>query len=97
MLICSLAPPYLTDLRDHSDPSNDESTDITTRTSTLYTNIHAIWLVSPQRGIVLSKKLRQRWHRSFGQDQRVFKWNRCGNQAADFIAGSVAKYASSGV
>jgi hypothetical protein len=26
-------------------------------TSTLYTNIHAIWLVSPQRGIVLSKKL----------------------------------------
>jgi hypothetical protein len=34
---------------------------------------------------------------SFGQDLRVFKWNRCGNQAADFIAGSVAKYASSGV
>jgi hypothetical protein len=34
---------------------------------------------------------------SFGQDQQVYKWNRCGNQAADFIAGSVAKYASSGV
>jgi hypothetical protein len=31
---------------------------------------------------------------SFGQDLRVFKWNRCGNQAADFIAGSVAKYAN---
>ncbi|MGF6880311.1 hypothetical protein [Paraburkholderia sp. MM5477-R1] len=57
VLRCSMAPPYLTDRREHSDPSNDEPTDITTRTSTLYTNIHAIWLVSPQRGIVLSKKL----------------------------------------
>ncbi len=58
VLICGLAPPYLSDRRDHSDPSNDEPTDITTRTSTLYSDIHAIWLVSPQRGIVLSKKLR---------------------------------------
>jgi hypothetical protein len=33
---------------------------------------------------------------SFGQDLRVFKWNYWGNQAADFIAGSVAKHASSG-
>ncbi|MGF6695835.1 hypothetical protein OKW38_000612 [Paraburkholderia sp. MM5496-R1] len=57
VLMCSMAPPYLTDRREHSDPSDDEPTDITTRTSTLYTNIHAIWLVSPQRGIVLSKKL----------------------------------------
>jgi hypothetical protein len=57
VLMCSMAPPYLTDRRDHSDPSDDEPTDITTRTSTLYANIHAIWLVSPQRGIVLSKKL----------------------------------------
>lgn len=57
VLMCNMAPPYLTDRREHSDPSNDEPTDITTRTSTLYANIHAIWLVSPQRGIVLSKKL----------------------------------------
>ncbi|MGF6638303.1 hypothetical protein OKW39_005519 [Paraburkholderia sp. MM6662-R1] len=57
VLMCSMAPPYLSDRREHSDPSDDEPTDITTRTSTLYTNIHAIWLVSPQRGIVLSKKL----------------------------------------
>jgi hypothetical protein len=57
VLMCSMAPPYLTDRREHSDPSNDEPTDITTRTSTLYADIHAIWLVSPQRGIVLSKKL----------------------------------------
>jgi hypothetical protein len=27
----------------------------------------------------------------------VFKWSRRGHQAADLIAGSVAKYASSGV
>ncbi|MCC8402659.1 hypothetical protein LJ655_12280 [Paraburkholderia sp. MMS20-SJTN17] len=57
VLMCSMEPPYLTDRREHSDPSNDEPTDITTRTSTLYANIHAIWLVSPQRDIVLSKKL----------------------------------------
>lgn len=57
VLMCSMAPPYLTDRREHSDPTNEEPTDITTRTSTLHTNIHAIWLVSPQRGIVLSKKL----------------------------------------
>lgn len=57
VLMCSMVPPYLTDRREHSDPSNDEPTDITTRTSTLYTDIHAIWLVSPQRGIVLSKNL----------------------------------------
>jgi len=57
VLMCSLTPPYQTDRREHSDPSNDEPTDITTRTSTLYANLHSIWLVSPQRGIVLSKKL----------------------------------------
>ncbi|MGF6755878.1 hypothetical protein [Paraburkholderia sp. GAS42] len=57
VLICSLAPPYLTDRSDHTDPTNEEPTDITTRTSTLHANIQAIWLVSPQRGIVLSKKL----------------------------------------
>lgn len=57
VLMCRLAPPYLTDRTDHTDPNNDEPTDITTRTSRLYVNIDAIWLVSPQRRIVLSKKL----------------------------------------
>lgn len=57
VLKCSIKPPYLTDETEHTDPTIDEPTDITTRTSTLHATIHAIWLVSPQRGIVLSKKL----------------------------------------
>lgn len=57
VLICSLVPPYLTDRSEHSDPTNEEPTDITTRTSTLHANIRAIWLVSPQKGTVLSKKM----------------------------------------
>ncbi|AJY29517.1 bacteriophage replication A domain protein [Burkholderia thailandensis 34] len=39
----------------------------------------------------------QRWPHSFGQFSEIFKWNVRGNHAADLIAGSVAKYASSGV
>ncbi len=39
----------------------------------------------------------KRWPRSFGQVFDLFKWNVRGNHAADLIAGSVAKYASSGV
>ncbi|WP_321882682.1 hypothetical protein [Burkholderia cepacia] len=39
----------------------------------------------------------QRWPRSFGQFSEIFKWSVRGNHAADLIAGSVAKYASSGV
>ncbi|MCX4155027.1 MULTISPECIES: hypothetical protein [Paraburkholderia] len=57
VLMGRLAPPYLSDRIDHSDPTDDEPTDITTRTSRLYVDIRAIWLVSPQRGVVLSKSL----------------------------------------
>ncbi|MGF6547378.1 hypothetical protein QFZ96_002449 [Paraburkholderia youngii] len=39
----------------------------------------------------------ERWPRSFGQFSEIYKWNVRGNHAADLIAGSVAKYASSGV
>ncbi len=39
----------------------------------------------------------KRWPHSFGQFSEIFKWNVRGNHAADLIAGSVAKYASSGV
>ena len=39
----------------------------------------------------------ERWPRSFGQFSENFKWNVRDNHAADLIAGSVAKYASSGV
>jgi hypothetical protein len=42
-------------------------------------------------------KRAERWRRWFGQSDRVYKWKRRGHQAADLIAGSVAKYASSGV
>ncbi|CAG4894631.1 hypothetical protein [Paraburkholderia gardini] len=57
VLKCDIMPPYLTEESEHSDPTNEEPTDITTRTSTLHATIHAIWLVSPQHDIVLSKKL----------------------------------------
>lgn len=39
--------------------------------------------------------LGERWPRSFGQFSEIFKWSVRGNHAADLIAGSVAKYASS--
>ena len=56
-LMCTLSSPYLSDQHDHSDPTDDEPTDITTRTSMLYTDIQAVWLISPQTGTVLSKNL----------------------------------------
>jgi hypothetical protein len=56
-LMCSLSQPYLSDRREHSDPTDDEPTDITTRTSILYADIQAVWLISPQTGMVLSKSL----------------------------------------
>ena len=40
---------------------------------------------------------RKRWRRLFGRGPEIFKWNVRGDHAADLIAGSVAKYASSGV
>jgi hypothetical protein len=40
---------------------------------------------------------KERWPHSFGQSSEIFKWSVRGNHAANLIAGSVAKYASSGV
>ncbi|CAH2943236.1 MAG: unnamed protein product, partial [uncultured Paraburkholderia sp.] len=40
---------------------------------------------------------KERWPCSFGQFSEIFKWNVRGDHAADLIAGSVAKYASSGI
>lgn len=57
VLICRMVPPYLTDQREHTDPSDEEPTDITTRTSTLHAKIRDIWLVSPRAGVVLATKL----------------------------------------
>jgi hypothetical protein len=55
---CALVPPYLKDQHAHTDPTDENPTDITTRTSTLYADVHAIWLISPQSATVLTKKLR---------------------------------------
>lgn len=52
-----LVRPYLTEQTEHADPSIDEPTDITTRTSTLHMDLHGISLVSPSSGVVVSKKL----------------------------------------
>ncbi|RQR42479.1 hypothetical protein [Burkholderia sp. Bp9142] len=52
-----LVRPYLTEHVEHAEPSNDEPTDITTRTSRLYLDIESISLVSPASGAVLLKKL----------------------------------------
>jgi hypothetical protein len=57
VLICRVVPPYLTETMDHSDPTNEEPTDITTRTATLYANIGDIWLINRSKGIVLAKGL----------------------------------------
>jgi hypothetical protein len=58
VLLCRLVPPYLTETRGHSDPTDDEPTDITTRTSTLHAKVDDIWLVNQEKGIVLTKGLR---------------------------------------
>jgi hypothetical protein len=58
VFVCRLVEPYLTDVRDHSDPTNDEPTDITTRTSTLHAKVDDIWLINKDKGIVLAKGLR---------------------------------------
>jgi hypothetical protein len=58
VLLCRLVPPYLTESRDHSDPTDDEPTDVTTRTSTLHAKVDDIWLVNQEKGMVLTKGLR---------------------------------------
>jgi hypothetical protein len=58
VLLCRLVPPYLTETRDHSDPTDDEPTDITTRTSTLHAKVDDIWLINQEKGLVLTKGLR---------------------------------------
>jgi hypothetical protein len=57
VFLCQFVPPYLTDERDHADPTDDEPTDITTRTSTLHARVDDIWLINRDKGIVLAKGL----------------------------------------
>nr|WP_241018980.1 hypothetical protein [Paraburkholderia sp. Tr-20389] len=57
VLVCTLEPPYLTEEREHSDPTDEEPTDITRRTSTLHANVQAVWLVNAKDNTVLAKGL----------------------------------------
>jgi hypothetical protein len=57
VLICRVVPPYLTESVEHSDPTNEEPTDITTRTATLHANVGDIWLINREKGVVLAKGL----------------------------------------
>jgi hypothetical protein len=50
-----------------------------------------------KRSLAAPRGARLRWRRLFGQGPEIFKWSVRGDHAADLIAGSVAKYASSGV
>lgn len=58
VLVCTLEAPYLTDEREHSDPTDEEPTDITRRTSTLHASVQAVWLVNKKDNTVLAKGLR---------------------------------------
>jgi hypothetical protein len=57
VLICSLAPPYLTDDIEHSAPTDEEPTDITRRTSTLNGRVDAAWLIDRKEGTIITKRL----------------------------------------
>ncbi|SAL34657.1 hypothetical protein AWB64_03384 [Caballeronia sordidicola] len=57
VLICRVVPPYLTETVEHSDPTNEEPTDITTRTATLHAHVGDVWLINREKGVVLAKGL----------------------------------------
>lgn len=57
MLTCRLVPPYLTESISHTDPSDDEPTDITTRISVLHGEIDSLELVNLDRDFVLTQGL----------------------------------------
>lgn len=56
-ILCHLVPPYMTDVREHQDPTDEEPTDITTRTSTLHADVDEVWLIDVSDGTVLTTKL----------------------------------------
>ncbi|WP_250474535.1 hypothetical protein [Caballeronia sp. GAFFF1] len=58
VIVCLLEPPYLSDRTEHSEPTDEEPTDITRRTSTLHGRIDALWLVDRNDGTVISRRLR---------------------------------------
>jgi hypothetical protein len=58
VLVCTLEPPYMTERNEHSDPTDDEPTDITRKTSTLQGVVDAVWLIDRKDGAIISKRLR---------------------------------------
>jgi hypothetical protein len=58
VLVCTLEPPYMTERTEHSDPSEDEPTDITRKTATLLGVVDAVWLIDRKDGAIISKRLR---------------------------------------
>ncbi|WP_061123044.1 hypothetical protein [Caballeronia catudaia] len=57
VLICTLAPPYLEDDIEHIEPTDEEPTDITRRTSTLNGSVNAAWLIDRKEGTIITKRL----------------------------------------
>lgn len=65
-----------------------------------FSDLNLFALVARHRNLAAAARelgVTQRWPRLFGQSSEIFKWNVRGSHAANLIAGSVAKYASSGV
>jgi hypothetical protein len=58
VLICTLVPPYMTQHVEHSEPTDEEPTDITRRTSTLQGIVNSVWLIDRKDGTIISKRLR---------------------------------------
>ncbi len=58
VLVCTLEPPYMTERNEHSDPTDEEPTDITRRTSTLQGVVDAVWLIDRKDGAIVTKRLR---------------------------------------
>jgi hypothetical protein len=58
VLVCTLEPPYMTEVAEHSDPTDEEPTDITRKTSTLQGIVDAVWLINRNDGSIVTKRLR---------------------------------------
>jgi hypothetical protein len=58
VLVCTLEPPYMTERTEHSDPTDEEPTDITRKTSTLLGVVDAVWLIDHKDGTIITKRLR---------------------------------------
>jgi hypothetical protein len=58
VLVCTLVPPYMTQHVEHSEPTDEEPTDITRRTSTLQGIVNSVWLIDRKDGTIVSKRLR---------------------------------------